>query len=936
MRIGSLSFSKKILLFITIITGFSIIGIAHGEQAGAWPLPAGTAWNSSSTPPREGRRLGLSECADGAGLHTGNTHDYAGAIVELKFNGQPAKGNIQAVVRNYNGQSGSGGNIFNPNTGARYMSGAFNLQNNVCGRDSAAVLGYNKSSQRNGAAGPWTLDCDESIHGAGNGQDFEITGQGVPNGARSGGDWTKKYIRSDNGFTLIVQVAYNEPPAPTKWNLEVKSQVQNSNGKWTQKDIYRKRGQTVKFSYLITNTGDAPSPSFERWRNTDYNGAHTNGSHVNQSGLGVNDSIRKPDPIEQKTIPNNAPFGAKYCFRGYANRTNSDNPNQQNPGNNVCVIVSPSSCIPGTGDPNCPDDPDDPTWSLSLSSSVSAPYVEQGGAVNFAHSITNTGNQWGTKTASGFTRCAVYNYNPDNSNEGASGDRCGRNIPAVIPPGTFLVTDNDYPTLYTSNYTPRGAIFCQRYSVGWQAEFNHVAADSANACTVVVGGTSSVRTNSTKPYIEPTETGTLTSTVNTQNFVGGGGWPGYTVNCSYNITANGSPIESGSCGTAVGGDGDTQTVNWQRVAQPGDVGTQYCLNVFSAGTTNPYFFTGQPTSQSCFRVIARPYFKVYGGDVMAGCSVTNASIIAWNKNGEGGSFNGAGASLAVFAQNVIKGFASGQTVPNSPGFATGPTNLSFANSNDSDGVATSVGDGVDAGGNFGGNVKAGNCMSDYFGGMPSGDELDTGGWPGVNEANLRTVQNFVINGNLNDMTSITGETPTVAQGSRIRLYVKGDVYISKNIIPSTAPNNTIENIPSITVVARNIYIGPGVTQLYGTYVAQSIDGAGGNLYTCASGLGAPLSVTATGSNYNACRSQLVFTGSVVAKKIHLLRSWGSLYQDSGGFAPSNSAAAGGAGYSGAGEVFRFNPLVWQRESTGGPGDPPVTLYDFITTLPSDL
>lgn len=897
-------------------------------------------------------------CGDGSGVNSYNEHDYAGMIVEMQWKKygsntvSDARG-TWAVVSTILPTSSNGGNLYNAGSGSRAYQGTFSQLNNRCGRASVAVFGYGTTSQRrtsegNWTAGPWTLDCDVSFHGRGNEQRFNVTGEGVPDGAKPGGSWNTVEMRSRNGYTKLVTVTYTEPkPEPQNWHLTVTTQAKVNNSSWTKNNMNARAGATAYFRYRITNDGEAKSSGFQRWRNTDFDGSHTVGSRVSVDALEPDRSTPwYPDPVDKVNIPANAVAGTKYCVRGYADRISNGSGNNDNLGNNVCVTVVPGACDPCTPCGVPPTCPPPPNWQLIPASGASAGYVEQGGSVDFGHNITNVNPDpapnGGGMTAEGLTGCVAYNYDPGDPNAGTGGINCkvSREIAVPFttnPPGPYIPPNDGASVFYTNGQTPRGAIYCQAYSVSREARDIFVPKTSNPACAVVVGGTSSIRTNNENnvTQIEPGESANLTATISTKGFVGGGGWPGYTVNCNYNVTANGSVIQSGSCAHGIGGDGDQEVARWGRnPAQEGDLGTQYCLNVFNAGTANPHYFTGQTQSSSCFRVVARPYFKVYGGDVVAGCAGNSSTVIAWNKNGAGGTFNGAGASLAVFAQGVIRGFASGQTVPSGNAFGTGPTNLSFANGQ---GSTISIGGGIINGGAFGGNLNAGNCKPDYFASMPTGSDI-VSGWPGVNEANRAPVQNFYVEGNINDMTSLAGEVPTVTQNSRIRLYVKGDVFISKDIVPSTTTNDAIEKIPSITVVARNIYIGPNVGQLYGTYVAQQDSSGGGNIYTCASGIGSPLTVQSGGNpNYNTCKQkQLVFTGSVVAKKIHLLRTWGSLYQDGGGTGPSKWGVGGGPGYNAAGEVFRFNPLVWQRESTGGPETGTVKLYDSITTLPPAL
>lgn len=332
--------------------------------------------------------------------------------------------------------------------------------------------------------------------------------------------------------------------------------------------------------------------------------------------------------------------------------------------------------------------------------------------------------------------------------------------------------------------------------------------------------------------------------------------------------------------------------------------TTICRSLF----VNPNAYGGVPEgTEVCVRVVSKPYFKVYGGDVSAGGGIAtapdtctnnnNAAISTWNKRG-GGSYGGAGVQYAAFALATITDFASAQAAGTS---AAAPTGLSFAN------TSTNV-----TNGNFGGTFGSAPCITDYYALKPSstlslGASLTIGVSPLSSGDYSRTGPAQITGGEVNP-------------GDRMVLYIDGDVYISGNI---TYPGGwTYDNIPSFKLVVRgDIFIGAGVTQLDGIYIAQPDATGGGTIYTCSTGSTAiPLS----GSIYSTCDTKLTVNGSFVAKNVELLRTKGTL---------SKGGAGEASGSANIAEVFNYSPALWIPQSG------PTKLqdgYDAITSLPPVL
>jgi hypothetical protein len=326
---------------------------------------------------------------------------------------------------------------------------------------------------------------------------------------------------------------------------------------------------------------------------------------------------------------------------------------------------------------------------------------------------------------------------------------------------------------------------------------------------------------------------------------------------------------------------------------------------------NPASVTvGAVGTETCIRIVAKPYLKVYGGDVAAGSGLetapdtctsnTNAAITSWNKRNTGPVANhyaGAGVQYAGFALRAITDFATGRG--NSVGQTT-PSWLSFANS-------TGVNNGN---GQYGGTFGSVPCINDYYSLRPT----TTTGLP----ANVTAM----VTGTYGATGGVTLTGGNVNPGENITVYIDGNVFINSNI--TYTPNWSFSNTPLFQLVVRgNIYIGNGVTQLDGVYIAQRNGAVGGTIYTCATAAAAP--TLTNGAFYNGCNSKLTVNGAFMANSVEFLRTSGSL---------SQGTANEPSGASNAGEVFNFNPSLWMvqpLQSGGGAGS-----YDAITSLPPVL
>lgn len=295
--------------------------------------------------------------------------------------------------------------------------------------------------------------------------------------------------------------------------------------------------------------------------------------------------------------------------------------------------------------------------------------------------------------------------------------------------------------------------------------------------------------------------------------------------------------------------------------------------------------------ENCSNVVGQPYLKVYGGDVRAGGGVGASSQSCVTDAGEGiktrnrgGSYDytGSGTQFAAISSKFIEGFVSGQY---NTGLTGRPRGLSFANTT----------------GTYGGNFQnSGGCVGFV-------DKLQN---PENAPASL---------GNI-----------TVGSGQRKVYHRVGNIFINGDI--SMADSwSTVEDIPVFQLVVEgDIYISANVTQLDGMYAAVPRGGSGGNIYTCANGLGSiPV------NTFTDCKRQLVVNGSLSANSIKFMRDCSSLRYATtseptryfGGTNPQTCSETNRAS-----EIINFTPEQWIR---GAIGDG-TKKYDAITSMPPVL
>ncbi len=320
----------------------------------------------------------------------------------------------------------------------------------------------------------------------------------------------------------------------------------------------------------------------------------------------------------------------------------------------------------------------------------------------------------------------------------------------------------------------------------------------------------------------------------------------------------------------------------------------------------------------CAYVANKPYVKAFGGDVAAGGGLTNAggactnntnaTIIGWNKRNAGAdAWAGAGTQYAAMALRALNDFATTQVA----GGAPAPSGLAFAN--------TGITPANQNSGRFGNALGSLPCIPDYYASMPGSATTLSSASP-INISSLGTGA-YRASGN------VTLSGGNINANQRTVLFVDGDAYINGTGITYTGSWDTA-SMPLFELVVRgNLFIAPSVTQLDGIYIAQQrTDGTRGYVYTCANTATPFTPLALDGSLFNRCNSRLRVNGPMVANRIYLLRTAGTLRQSTAG---ENRAG------SSAGEIFTYNPANWIAQPTGIVNAAPDE-YDSITSLPPVL
>lgn len=561
-------------------------------------------------------------------------------------------------------------------------------------------------------------------------------------------------------------------------------------------------------------------------------------------------------------------------------------------GGNTVVLSLPSDTI--FGDITCP--------SATLTSRANAvidgttytpsdpvPSVATGTAVDFYNwVVTSNVNNTGVAT---FAYNVATSSLPGSGNTETQGDATYSDPPWSIYPAEWKPADRHIYSIILN--TP--GQYCRKTNIlaASVPAYAVVRNDPATVCVNVVNGNQVKLQGVVKvgPQTETTTDAKIDAHVSVSGVPAGST---FNMTCTWGSVPN---VDAGSVTVLVSGNGPNYCQH--TVHGTGTIGQKLCVTMTpsqpSGWASNPpsgvWTFVANP-GNGCTSFVGKPYLKVYGGDVRTGRGAANpdgacttsddgAAGIKTLNNDAAGNYTGAGVQYAAFAMDGISGFASSQYI-NTPNL---PKYLTFANT---------------AADTYGGNFDAAPGCQDFDSGLPA------------------------ANG---DLTLSAG---TAAPASS--KVVNGNVYIIGSQIYSTTSWASTQAIPYYRLVVHgNIYIGKGVKQLDGLYIATPDgDGNGGNIYTCANGIGAVETTT-----LNGCNSQLVVNGAFIAEKVFFERDCGSLVYSKGGDSYVNSGGAANqetCGANHAAEVFNYSPELWLPATTPSTSG----TYNAITALPPVL
>lgn len=336
----------------------------------------------------------------------------------------------------------------------------------------------------------------------------------------------------------------------------------------------------------------------------------------------------------------------------------------------------------------------------------------------------------------------------------------------------------------------------------------------------------------------------------------------------------------------------------------------------------------------------KPYFKVFGGDTFVGgwfnqsqttCTNTDLNYQAPDYNAASGSFvpvtqyrggimaynklisskpAGASTDFGAMALGLIEGNASLDYGFSSGSDATKPSGLSLANNYSFSNYW---------GGFLEGATSQTHCIPDYF----NTKKDQPTAWANQKFDQANSGQYTATAGTSPLTIDATGKK--IGNGKRITIFVQGDVYIS-NDIKYQGGYRSYEIPQFALVVLGNIYIGPGVKELNGLYIAQpdlsnqaTIDKSG-VIWTCRDNTAALTSTFVV----NNCKNSLTINGALIAKQVNFTRTAGDINKAKFGEDSNNNIA----------EIINYTPeMVISGPFFNSSADPSFDIESLISLPP---
>ena len=265
----------------------------------------------------------------------------------------------------------------------------------------------------------------------------------------------------------------------------------------------------------------------------------------------------------------------------------------------------------------------------------------------------------------------------------------------------------------------------------------------------------------------------------------------------------------------------------------------------------------------CLTVAKKPKVQVLGSDLIVGRATpyndSRVSQVATSSSlsGTTGKYYGSWSEYAIIPTGRVTGMASGAT------YSGGTTEnqfcklslLTIANNTNPNCQVGEIG-----------KYASGSVAPDIAGRFPATSaQMIT-----VNSKNINTLAPSLVH--TSNQANLT-LTSSAAFGAGQWVVINAPdttVTIDSNINYTSATLNGINDIPQVVIIAKNIIIGAGVTNVDAWLIAT---GAGSNGYINTCGIvpaGSP-----SGINSNNCGSLLTVNGPVMANKLYMYRTAGS-------------------------------------------------------------
>lgn len=833
--------------------------------------------------------------ARSCGVNTENVHDYAGLMVNMRW--QKSGSSAYEEADNTKVKLNTIGDVSTPPGGLVYYKQSTGAENdrrdsavfqqddfpgcpyNASGDNHMVMLGYDGSSRIDESGDyrrdTWVIDCDSSVrdpddNGSHPGWDskyqkIRVSAVGVPKGAKSGGKWhvygedpDKSFIdvAPANGYTEKITFIYKEPPSTTITDPAC-TKYSHSLGKHSN----------YKFTVFPNSSG----PGATTWGADNFD--TTSKYYQNQGAW--------------------AAFGNGNV--AVYERTNSSDSSQDfsfdfpSPSSNGWIVMI-ERWDHNTNHRDLPSPEwDGNEWEYTYgSSTINDCYtgdIEGGGvdcsSLHIEGGRPPGGNANSIRANSGFNLAGVVTNRGD---------------PARVPSIPITVKVIDGGGMAGSQYVT------DPLDGGYSEEFYvpMMSLDDISSRVVVVqpqyngfaiGPNCSINVDTYKEYqVDPTASITSLDNENpsTISYSTGGSIgspnPGIQVTIPENSEAYVASDET--CNNKVAGKPSaptSETNNYGSVttsrtttafARPNTVaGDIICVKStipaghgwvgppVTGGASSNVIPINATTNYSQNRIVNKPYVRMYGQDVFAGGNFPNSTNVdgAINANYRATGI-GSGVEYAAFALGDITQFASSNlrtSLFDQLNFASGSPR-----------------------GRFGGN----HTITDYFKYRPANATEDL---TALDDTASRVVKQ---SGNV----TLTGRTINGLKS----LFVEGDVYITGNIV--LAGDNSWPNANAVSsfslIVRGNIYIDRNVARIDGLLVAQPVGSSKGEIRTCTTdSSGTPGSLTTAGDFVSEadgqCSKQLIFNGALVAQKIKWLRTHKTLSDNKAPREPYNNTSA---------------------------------------------